>query len=213
MVEAAPSPQAHNENTVARSRVPNDGSADARSKSVAEGFGRGDPQAAREVRERVRKIVGYRAYGMGREDRRDVEQEVMIQLWQLASRRDGGEASGFWGLVEVVAARRCIDWLRRRREHLELSPAFAGGADPLADALGRERRSLGEEALRRLGPACRELVRLHLGDGLDYRELAQLLGRTEGALRVQMHRCVRRAAEILAELRQAPGAATENVGQ
>jgi RNA polymerase sigma factor (sigma-70 family) len=180
---------------------------------VAEDFGRGDPQAAREVRERVRKIVGSRAYGMGHEDRRDVEQEVMIQLWQIAARRESVPASGFWGLVEVVAARRCIDWLRRRREHSELSPALAGGADPLAAALGRERRSLGAEALRRLGPACRELVRLHLGDGRDYREIAQLLGRSEGALRVQMHRCVRRAAEILAELRQAAGSAKEHVGR
>ena len=42
-----------------------------------------------------------------------------------------------------------------------------------------------------------ELLRVAVGR--SYRELAGMLGRSEGALRVQMHRCVQRVRDLLAE--------------
>ena len=43
------------------------------------------------------------------------------------------------------------------------------------------------------------MIELHLRSGLTYGEMAERLGKSEGALRVQMHRCVRRAQQLLRE--------------
>jgi DNA-directed RNA polymerase specialized sigma24 family protein len=35
-----------------------------------------------------------------------------------------------------------------------------------------------------------------MSEGLSYREIAPLLGKTEGALRVQLYRCIERARRV-----------------
>ncbi len=131
----------------------------------------------------------------------------MTQIWNAVRRPDFDQA-GFWGFVEIVVSRRCIDWLRRRRPESRLEDA-GDVADlslgPLGQILERERRELGREALAQLPEACRQLIELVTGQGKTYREAASILGRSEGALRVQMYRCIREAREVLAELHNASG--------
>ncbi len=79
---------------------------------MARAFATGDPAAVETVRARVDKILAFRGYGIPREDRKDLEQEVMVQLWRSVGRESFQTGAGFWGFVEVVSTRRCIDWLR-----------------------------------------------------------------------------------------------------
>lgn len=174
---------------------------------LARGFQRGEPWAVREVRGRVRRIVAHRGYRFGAEDRQDIVQETMTQIWQAANRSGFEAGARFWGYVEVVTARRCIDRVRsgRRRARFEQPLETAGSAavartEPLREALRGERGRLASRALEQLGKPCRELIQLHAGMNRSYREISALLGRSEGALRVQMFRCVRKARRILAEL-------------
>ncbi len=163
---------------------------------------RGEPAATAEVRVRVRRILAFRGYGMSREDRFDLEQVVLLQVWQAVGRPDFAP-EGFWGFVEVLASRRAIDWWRVRRPEVDFEPP-ATVADPstgpLRAVLDREQSELAQAALERLSPECQELIRLHVGSRLSYGELAQRLGKSEGALRVQMHRCIQRASRILREM-------------
>ena len=69
--------------------------------------------------------------------------------------------------------------------------------DPQRTALRREQIEQAQAALARLPPACQELIRLHVGQSKSYAEIAETLGRSEGALRVQMHRCIRQAHRFL----------------
>lgn len=171
---------------------------------VARGFRAGRPEAAAAVRRRIRNILRYRGFGMSAEQRRDLEQEIVTQLWQAVNRPSADLGADFWGLVEVVTARRSIDWLRRRREFEELDAAFADpAAGPLARAISRERSELAARALEHLPAPCRELIYLHTAADKSYREISELLGKTEGALRVQMHRCIREARRLIAELQRA----------
>jgi RNA polymerase sigma-70 factor, ECF subfamily len=158
---------------------------------------RGDPAATRIVRRRVQRIVSFRGYRFSREDRRDIEQEVMTQIWQAAQSRGGDFGGGLWGFVEVVAARRCIDWLRTRRLHSQLQPDQPSRANPLEDLLTGERRQLLESAVSQLDAPCRELISLRVGQGRSYREIAGLMGVSEGSLRIRLHRCVKKATEII----------------
>lgn len=172
--------------------------ADASSEDVARGFRKGEPAAVERVRARVRGIVTFRGYGIPQEDRRDIEQEVMSQLWQSASRDRFDTSAGFWGLVGTVTVRRCIDWLRTRKSNVELVAGLEHlGPGPLSQMLARERRELAHEALSELGKPCRDLINLHAGLQLPYRKIADILGKSEGALRVQMSRCLQAAQKIV----------------
>ena len=59
---------------------------------------------------------------------------------------------------------------------------------------------MAQRAIAGLDPACRELIVLHTGMKKTFREIAGLLGKSEGALRVQMYRCVRRARDLIREM-------------
>lgn len=169
---------------------------------VAHGFRAGDPAATEAVRRRVRKILSYRGYGMPREEQQDLEQEVMTQVWQASNRSGSDLGPGFWGFVEVVTARRSIDWLRTRRRHDELDPELADrGTTPLEQAISKEREQLVASTLERLPEPCRKLIFLHARLNKSYREISSIMNKSEGALRIQMHRCVRRAREIIEELK------------
>ncbi len=168
--------------------------------SIARLFRDRDPQATREVLERVRRILAFRGYGIPEEDRRELEQVVTTQIWN-AVRRPDFDPAGFWGFVEVVASRRSIDWRRRRKTEIPLEDAgdFADpGPGPLGALLEREKRQRVEETLARLPATCRRLIELVAGEGKTYRQAAAILGTSEGALRVRMHRCIREARELLA---------------
>jgi RNA polymerase sigma-70 factor (ECF subfamily) len=147
----------------------------------------------------VRRILTFRRLGIPREERRDLEQVIVVQLWE-AVRRQGFEGAGFWGLVETVAARRSIDWLRARRDEVD-ADALPEQPDPhhgpLRRVLDRERAERLEAILARLSPDCRELLRLHFMEGKPYAEIAAETGKSQGALRVQLHRCVKRAGGLL----------------
>jgi RNA polymerase sigma factor (sigma-70 family) len=164
-------------------------------------FQRGDPAAAQEIRQRVRRILAYRGYGFSREARRDLEQDVMTQLWQAVHQPRTDLGIRFWGFVETVTARRAIDRLRVRRKHVALDERMAGGPDPLAQTLARERADLARAVLERLPESCRRLIWLQLGEGRNYREISKILGKSDGALRVEMYRCIRKGRELLEELR------------
>jgi RNA polymerase sigma-70 factor (ECF subfamily) len=157
---------------------------------------RGDAGADRELRAWVRRFLASRPLGAPAEVRRDLEQEIVTDVWKALRRSDFDPERELLGFVRVVTARRTIDWLRARRAEPALAAAAREPADPgggpLAGLLARERLRLMRRALRELGGECRELVRLQIGERLPYREIAQRLGRSEGALRVQMHRCVDR---------------------
>ncbi|MFQ5528598.1 MAG: RNA polymerase sigma factor [Thermoanaerobaculia bacterium] len=166
----------------------------------------GDSAAELRVRERVRRIAGFRGYGLSEDARLDIEQTVMLQLWQAVSRPDF-RSQGFWGFVEVLTSRRCVDAYRGLRPELALEAAGAvedRKPGPLDETLARERRDRGAAILERLSEPCRELIRQRVSENRTYSEIAEALKTSEQALRTRMHRCVQRARALLAELPSGP---------
>lgn len=163
---------------------------------------KGEPEAVREVRRRIARIVSYRGLGVAAADRGDLEQEIMIQVWQAANRPGFDVAAGFWGFVEVVTSRRCIDWLRSRRDwsSVDVDDLRSPDHGPFDEAVARDRQALASDILSRLGDECRQLIRLRLGEGVAYARVAEITGKSEGALRVQLHRCIGQARRIANKL-------------
>ncbi len=171
---------------------------DENSEVVAAGFRRGEPREVEMVRQRIGRIVTFRGYEIPAADRTDLEQEIMAQLWKATKRPQFDESAGFWGFIEVVATRRCIDWRRRRKNFTALDPETPDSKDdPLQSALAQERGQLAARALQELGGPCRKLIELHFHRRQSYRDLAKIFDKGEGALRMQMLRCIRSVREIL----------------
>ena len=149
----------------------------------------------------MRKIISFGRVRIPKDQLDDLEQEIVAQVWQAVNRPGFSPDGGFWGFVEVVAARRCIDLLRSRRESVPLvDPVPDLRKGPLRGALEDERIEVARRALGSLEPACRELITLRIREGLSFKELAERLGKSEGALRVQMYRCVEKARAACSSL-------------
>jgi RNA polymerase sigma factor (sigma-70 family) len=69
--------------------------------------------------------------------------------------------------------------------------------DPEKVLLSQERIERGLRVLRNLGWACREIIRMRIGEGLRYRQIAERLDRTEESVRSHMYKCLKRAKQIL----------------
>ena len=166
---------------------------------------RGDAEAFHHVRHRVRRILSFRRLGLPEHARDDVEQEVMTELWQAVNRSGFDFRAGFWGFVEVVTSRRCIDWLRTQRETSPVTENLRdGGRNPFDRVVDGERSEIASQVLEELDQECRTLVTMRLHEGMPYRNIARALGKSEGALRVQMHRCIRNAQRLLREKEAVP---------
>ena len=160
---------------------------------------RGNPKALQRVQKRVQQIIAFRGYGIPLQDRQEIQQDALVQIWQGVNKKGFDAERGFWGFVQVVTARRCIDWMRRNEaptptDQPELVSPAPG---PLGRALDRERRQLMNAALASLGSDAQELIELRIGAGKSYAEIARRTGRTEQALRAQMYRSVAKARSYI----------------
>ncbi|MDQ3947048.1 MAG: RNA polymerase sigma factor [Actinomycetota bacterium] len=134
-------------------------------------------------------------------------EDIASQAWLEVARTlpfFAGDEDGFGALVFTVARRRLADHRRAvRRRPLEFV-----GDEALATVADRDvaedealARLGGEEAARRLtellSPDQAEVVLLRVVAGLSVEQVAALLGRRPGTVRVLQHRALRRLARQL----------------
>lgn len=157
----------------------------------------GDDIAVTSLERMIARAVRWHGYSIPKEDRDDLVQQVLLEVWE-ALRTESGRIRDLGAFARVVAYRRCID---RMRDHTHFDPVGPSmpdrGALPDEAAMAEEQHRLGGRVLGVLRETCRELMRLHAEQSLTYKEIAQLQGRTEGAVRTQMHECLKEAKGIL----------------
>jgi RNA polymerase sigma-70 factor, ECF subfamily len=130
----------------------------------------------------------------------DLAADVWIDAARALNRFEGdGSAFGSW--LFTIAHRRLVDYRRRngRRHEERLSN------ESVAELLSRT--EWGPEPEDRLAFAClaalprqyAEVVLLRVVGGFDSNEVAQILGRKPGTVRVMQKRALERLAELLAE--------------
>ena len=155
-----------------------------------------DGEAYAYAREQAGLVVrGYRKIPSS--EQQDIIQTVLAKACQAMARPDFEFQKDPAALIRTLAHRACINWFRKRRPDVpmeidrpSLSPL------PLEKVIANERRELATEILKQLSPGCRELIEKHVFQGLSYGEIAAATGRTEGALRVEMHKCLGKAREL-----------------
>jgi RNA polymerase sigma-70 factor (ECF subfamily) len=134
----------------------------------------------------------------------DIAAETWLQVVRGLPGFRGNEAD--WrAWLFTIARRRAIDETRRRsrRPTYPLDDLGPGQMPSAPDAADIAMQNLGTQRaiklLSVLPPLQAEVIMLRVVAGLDTEAVAELLGRSPGAIRVTAHRGLRRLAEILAE--------------
>jgi len=161
---------------------------------------RGDAAAYRtvlgEIAALVRGVVRREAAARGAVvDVEDVVQETLLAIHLKRGTWREDQPLRPW--VRAIARNKLVDAMRRRGRRHEVP------IEPFAETLATEppvRHGLGGAVERLIGALPsrqREVVRAVALDGLETREVAARLAMTEGAVRVALHRGIRRLARVI----------------
>jgi RNA polymerase sigma-70 factor (ECF subfamily) len=132
-------------------------------------------------------------------------QEIFIRAWNAAPSYDPTRDLGPW--LMTIARHASLDLVRR-----ELRPTRGGHeveTDVVVEEPGIDQVWVSweiQEALGRLTPDEREIVRLSFFEDLTHVQVAERLGVPVGTVKSRSHRAHRRLAEFLVHLREEPAA-------
>lgn len=194
------------------------------SRDLAEAAADGDEEALRLLLARhlpeLRAFVRLRAGAAvrAREQSSDVVQSVCREVLQHAERFRFPSEGAFRSWLFTTALRKLVDrrehWLAAKRDlaretpvgsHTgavdddELVAAYARLSSPSGHAVAREEMARLEAAFDRLPEDYREVITLARILGLSHAEIAEQMGRTEGATRMLLARALTELSGLLRE--------------
>ena len=164
----------------------------------------GDSSALGQLYDTYRDRVAR--FATGRLGDADKAEDVTSETFEAVCRNLGSYRAGtdFEAWLFTIAHRRVADHFRRRfrRREVELDeavhqarlPAVGGPEEAVLDA---ERRAEVAGAFRGLRPDQQEVLALRVLGGLSAAQVGEVLGKSEGAVRVAQHRALRSLREAM----------------
>lgn len=144
-----------------------------------------------------------RAYTMTTEECQDLVQEILLQIWSSLPRFQGASSPATW--CYRVALNTALDWHRqehrrrtRRQPTLEVEQLSVAAGDCGEQLIQREAVERLYVAIRRLPKTDAAIVLLYL-DGLGYRDMAEILGISEGNVGVKLTRARSALSSLMRE--------------
>ncbi|BBH67752.1 DNA-directed RNA polymerase sigma-70 factor [Actinoplanes sp. OR16] len=140
------------------------------------------------------------------EDASDVVAETFLVAWRRSGDLPPDDEVRLWlyGVARRVLANHHRSGTRRDRlgERLRQRLAAVTSADP-----GHEvpQRLAVRDALKRLGDTDREILMLTAWEGLEPREVAEVIGENAAVVRTRLSRARRRLRELVGDERGSPG--------
>jgi RNA polymerase sigma-70 factor (ECF subfamily) len=131
----------------------------------------------------------------------DLTAEVFLKLLQvLDTPRAPREQLAGW--LYRVAHNLAMDWFRRKAKvrNLPLNEDLVADSDsPAASLEKRQARQQLRLAILRLTADQQRVILLRFGEGFKLKEVARLMGKSEGAVKILQHRAVKRLQKLLAQ--------------
>ncbi|GAA4437368.1 RNA polymerase sigma factor [Ravibacter arvi] len=133
-----------------------------------------------------------RLYRDSPEDREDLFQEIVFQLWKsLPSFR---EKAAFSTWMYRIALSTAISAFRKKRPDIRYTAALPDALEEPPESHDRRERLFG--ALRKLNDADKALITLYLED-LSYHEIAEISGISENHVGVKLNRIKQKIQQLL----------------
>ncbi|SDG29609.1 RNA polymerase sigma-70 factor, ECF subfamily [Dyadobacter soli] len=126
-----------------------------------------------------------RLYRDSPEDREDLFQEIVLQLWQSFPKFEGKSKQSTW--VYKIALNTAMACYRKKSIILSFTEQLPDKEDSNIDGEDREREEQLFKILKTLNEADRALLALYFED-FDYREMAEITGLSENHIAVKMGR-------------------------
>ena len=137
-----------------------------------------------------------------REKAKDLTQECFLRTWDYVSR--GNDIQNIRAFLYRTAHNLIVDEYRRRKDISLDAMREDGGFDPMGDGAADVMVSVGAkeavEAIRKIDPAYRDVVLMRYVDEMSPKEIAVIVGESENAVSVRIHRGVKKVREVLGEL-------------
>ncbi|MEO7103431.1 MAG: RNA polymerase sigma factor [Gemmatimonadaceae bacterium] len=161
---------------------------------------KGDGRAATKLVERHAAGLARFVSGEGERDSvEEVVQDTFVRAFGAIDSFRGDSAFRTW--LFTIARRLILDRRRSERRSRIVSTVEEGDAVTTFDALDTmvadESMLRVRQAVAQLSPKQKEVFTLRLEQGLSYKEIADLVGSTEGAARVHYHNAMRAVKEFL----------------
>ncbi len=136
----------------------------------------------RQEAQRMRTTLVRLAAGILRDsdEAEDVVQDVLLRLWQMRDQLQMPVEP----LAKVLTRNRCIDLIRRKKPAAELTTAVFQEEDQPQ----RERIERMMKVIEALPDLQQTILRLRHMEGMDSKEIAELTGSTEAAVRKALSR-------------------------
>lgn len=147
-----------------------------------------------------------------KEEAEDITAEVFLKTWQYINEMGAEAIDNLRAFLYQAARNAVIDFYRTRglrglkeesihRDELREEQLKIDIADPKQDLLEKMQLSSDIEeikkALQKLREEYREVIILRFIEELSVKETASILGKTEGAVRVLLHRAIASLREVM----------------
>ena len=161
---------------------------------------RRDPEAFTELYHRnvgrVYKHVFFKVRNQNAAE--DITQDTFIRAWKAIDRyQERGNTFAAW--LTAIADNRTVDFFKANPGVVPLDEsALTGSGKGQRNILATtDTQSDISEALSKLPEEKQKVVRMRYIEGFSFQEIARVLKKTEGAVRVIMHRSLRELRDIL----------------
>ena len=154
----------------------------------------------REYQERVywhvRKMV------IDHDDADDLVQEIFVKVWKnLKSFR---EDSKLYTWIYRIATNECLTFLKKKKRKLfipinDVQSELAGKLEDDENISGDEVQMKLQKALLKLPDKQRMVFNMKYFDDMKFKDIAEITGTSEGALKASYHHAVKKIEEFISE--------------
>ncbi len=173
---------------------------------LVESVQRGEGPAFRDLVERYKQKVYYLALDMtgNHHDAEDLSQEVFMKVFTSIKDFRGDSKLSSW--MYRITVNTCIDKTRRKHFQLvelhdEIQETSPGKSNPQQDLEDRDVKQRIDQALQKLPARQRCIFAMRHYNELMLREIAEILGISEGTVKAQLFRAIRRLQKELQPFR------------
>jgi RNA polymerase sigma-70 factor (ECF subfamily) len=145
--------------------------------------------------DRVYRHVYYRVYN--RTDAEDITQETFIRAWKAIGKYQYRGVS-FCAWLIAISDNLVIDYFKAHKKSISLDNLPEDKNPYLKDKVEMNLDgSVIKEAIANLPEKKRKMVLMRYIEGYDYCEIARFFNKTEGAIRVTLHRALKELKGII----------------
>jgi RNA polymerase sigma-70 factor, ECF subfamily len=147
--------------------------------------------------DRIYRHIYYRTSNV--DDARDLTQEVFTKAWQVLPKYKRTKTP-FLGWLFTISHNRVIDYYRTKKDHAylnnEIDPGSATESPEHIVESGFTQQEV-RKAILRLPADQQQVILMSFIEGFEYSEIASALNKSEGNIRVILHRGLKKMRAIL----------------